>query len=120
MRRLFYSIISVLCMTLTTSAAELVMVEQNGCHYCEQWNKDIGHIYPKTSEGKFAPLRRVNIRDIPKDIELKSRPAFTPTFVLVEDGHEVGRLEGYPGEDLFWAMIDQVMKKSPNYLESGS
>ena len=27
---------------------------------------------------------------------------YTPTFVLAEDGKEVGRIEGYPGDEFFW------------------
>ena len=120
MYRLILSALTALVFALPTWAAELVMVEQNGCHYCERWDEEIGHIYPKTSEGEFAPLRRVNIRDLPQDLTLKSHPAFTPTFILVEDGTEVGRLEGYPGEDHFWVLISRVMKMSPNYQDTGS
>lgn len=119
MRQLLLTALTAACTTFAASAAELVMVEQNGCHYCERWTEEIGPIYPKTTEGKFAPLRRVNIRNIPQDLDFKSRPAFTPTFVLVEDGKELGRLEGYPGEDHFWVMIANVMKQSPNYSEDG-
>jgi hypothetical protein len=68
------------------SAAELVMVEQTGCHWCERWDAEISHIYPKTEEGQRAPLRRVDLRDLPVDLTFRSPPVFTPTFVLVQDG----------------------------------
>ena len=39
----------------------LVYVEQQGCFYCEIWDEEIAAIYPKTPEGKFAPLLRLDI-----------------------------------------------------------
>jgi hypothetical protein len=123
MKRCFASALSAVFLSvsaLTAMAAELIMIDQTGCHYCESWTEEIGPIYPKTAEGKFAPLRRINIRAIPDELELTSRPAFTPTFILVEDNKELGRLEGYPGEDFFWPLVAELLKKSPNYSENGS
>lgn len=91
-------------------AAELVMVEQEGCHYCAQWNAAIGPIYGKTSEGRFAPLRRVDLHQpVPEDLRFDSKVVFTPTFILVEDGQELARIEGYPGEELFWWMLAKLL-----------
>ncbi|MEL7463330.1 MAG: hypothetical protein AAFN79_04650 [Pseudomonadota bacterium] len=90
-------------------AAELVMVEQAGCHWCAQWNAEIGHIHPKTEEGRRAPLRRVDLRDLPDDIVFASPPVFTPTFVLVEDGAELGRIEGYAGDEFFWFLLGNLL-----------
>ena len=95
-------------------AAELLMFEEHWCHYCEQWDEEIGVIFHKTTEGKRAPLRRVDIHgDFPADVELAMRPQFTPTFVLVKDGREIGRIEGYPGEDFFWGLLNRLMAKLP-------
>ncbi|KIN61048.1 Regulatory protein SoxS [Sulfitobacter noctilucae] len=93
-------------------AAELVMVEQNGCHWCAQWNAEISHIYPKTEEGQSAPLRRVDLRDLPDDLEFTSPPVFTPTFVLVEDGRELGRIEGYAGDEFFWFLLARLLDEN--------
>ena len=93
---------------------ELVMFEQTGCHWCEIWTAEVGPIYPKTSEGKRAPLRRVDIHDpMPDDLKGIVTTRFTPTFVLLHDGAEVGRIAGYPGEDFFWGLLDQLMRKLP-------
>lgn len=102
---------------LVSSAAELVMVEQDGCHWCARWNNEISHIYPKTSEGKRAPLRRVDLRDLPSDIDFESRPVFTPTFVLVQDGQELARMEGYAGDDFFWFLLGQMLDAHPHATE---
>jgi len=29
---------------------------------------------------------------------------------LLEDGTEIGRIEGYPGEDFFWGLLTQMME----------
>lgn len=87
------------------------MVEQAGCEWCKRWNEEIGPIYPKTREGAFAPLRRVDLRAIPDDITVQRRVSFTPTFLIVKDGLEMARLEGYPGEDFFWPLIAKLMSK---------
>lgn len=107
------AISALLC--LPVRAAELIMFEQDYCEWCEQWNEDIGVFYAKTSEGKRAPLRRVNIHDpLPEDISSVRVERFTPTFVLVDKGVEIGRIRGYPGEDFFWGLLAQLIKKLPD------
>lgn len=99
----------VLMLSPTVRAAELVMVEQAGCHWCARWDDEISHIYPKTEEGKIAPLRRVDLRQLPEEIDFVSQPVFTPTFVLVQDGEELGRLEGYNGDEFFWFLLARLI-----------
>lgn len=96
-----------------TRAAELLMVERDGCHWCERWNAEIGPIYPKTEESVRAPLRRVQIRDLPDDVAFVSRPVFTPTFVLVDEGRELGRIEGYAGDEFFWFLLTSLLDAHP-------
>lgn len=100
----------VLSATSAFAEATLVMAEEPGCMWCARWNSEIGPIYPKTSEGQAAPLRRINILDpIPDDIMLSRRVNFTPTFVLLVDGVEQSRIEGYPEEDFFWGLLGQML-----------
>ena len=91
--------------------AELVMVEEKWCEWCERWNDEIGVVYDKTAEGARAPLRRVDIHALPQDLTFDTRPRFTPTFVLFDAGREVGRIEGYPGEDFFWGLLGRLLEK---------
>ena len=96
-------------------AAELLMFEEKWCHWCDRWNEEIGVIYHKTTEGRIAPLRRVNIHGkFPDEIVLVSRPQYTPTFVLVDKGREIGRIEGYPGEDFFWGLLARLLERLPD------
>ncbi|MDO9638049.1 MAG: thioredoxin family protein [Pseudotabrizicola sp.] len=100
-----------LAQPLAAAELRLLMFEQPGCIYCARWDAEIAPQYPLTVEGKAAPLTRLQLRDdVPGDITL-SRPAtFTPTFVLLNDGHESGRIEGYPGEDFFWPMLAALIR----------
>ncbi|NDW45615.1 hypothetical protein G0P99_11655 [Ruegeria sp. PrR005] len=100
-------------------AADLVMVEQPGCEWCAVWNKEIGEIYPLSAEGRFAPLKRVDLRAIPEDLDLNRKVIFTPTFLIVEDGREVGRIEGYPGEHFFWPVLEKLLIEKTDYRPPG-
>ena len=90
----------------------LLMLDQFACEWCERWDAEVGVVYAKTAEGKRAPLLRNNIFDpLPDGIALSRRAQFTPTFVLVKDGAEIGRIEGYPGEDFFYGMLQQMLDR---------
>ena len=95
---------------LRAAELELLMVEQHGCIYCARWDADIAPEYPLTPEGRAAPLQRRDLSDQPYgDVTLAARIVYTPTFVLLRDGQEVGRLEGYAGEDFFWGMLERLI-----------
>tara|TARA_R100001039_G_scaffold831_1_gene422 strand:- start:5 stop:421 length:417 start_codon:yes stop_codon:yes gene_type:complete len=94
------------------SAAELIMFESDTCEWCERFHSEVGPVYPNTAESKCAPLRRVDIHDPrPDDLAHIKGIVYTPTFVLIEEGHEVSRLTGYPGEDFFWSLLERDLKK---------
>lgn len=91
-------------------ATNLVMVSQPGCHWCETWEMVIGPIYPKTDIAEFAPLIHADLRQGPPEgITYVRRVNFTPTFILIQDGVELARIEGYLGEDLFWMQLEKMM-----------
>ncbi len=124
MQRVLILLITLIFVSLPQTgvlAASLIMVEQEGCEYCEAWDADIGGIYNKTAEGKRAPLRRVDIFDpLPEDLKFIKRLFFTPTFVLVDQGKEIGRISGYPGEDFFWGLLQQLIEKLPAKAKLGA
>lgn len=99
------------CLTSTTAAAaELVMYRSPGCPYCRAWDRAIAPIYPKTDIGRKLPLRQVDVgRPGDASVALKSPVRFTPTFVLVDKGRELGRIEGYAGEDFFWGLLERLL-----------
>jgi hypothetical protein len=112
------SVLIVLGIPPSAGAAELLMLEQPGCPWCARFNQEIAPAWPKTPEGRRAPLRRVDItRPWPDDLADIARERFTPTFVLMENGQEIGRLRGYPGDEFFWFRIDELLAKLPSTNE---
>ncbi len=106
---------------VSLKAAQLIMLEQKGCHWCKMWHEEIGVAYPKTDEGKLAPLRRVDIHAaLPVDLKGLKKANYTPTFVVWHNGREIDRLRGYPGEHFFWPMLQQMLAKTDNADASGA
>lgn len=96
----------------------LWMAEEHGCYWCERWNEEIAAIYPKSAEGRAAPLQRYDLYSgSPEGVTFTQPVRFTPTFILTVDGAEVGRIEGYPGEDFFWGLLGLMLERSGTSLE---
>lgn len=112
--------LAILTCVLPAAAAELVMLEQPGCAWCARFNAEIAPAWPKTEEGRLAPLRRVDVtQDWPEDLADVAKERFTPTFILMEDGAEVGRLRGYVGNEFFWYRIGELLAKLPAARRQG-
>ncbi|MGE3248241.1 MAG: thioredoxin fold domain-containing protein [Beijerinckiaceae bacterium] len=95
-------------------AAELLMFERSGCPYCVRWDAEVAPGYRASAEAKIAPLRRVDItRGQPKDVALSAPVRFTPTFVLVDNGKELGRITGYFDNATFWGVLGKLMAELP-------
>jgi thioredoxin-related protein len=93
-------------------AVELVMFEQKGCVWCQKFDREIAPAYDKTTEGKRAPLRRLDItQSIPAELAFIRRERFTPVFVLVDQGREIGRIRGYPGDVFFWGLLANLIER---------
>lgn len=105
--------IAVICATASPAETILMMGREPGCMWCARWDAEIGPVYPKTTEGQSAPLLEVNLSEpLPDGIALNRPIVFTPTFVLLEDGTEIGRIEGYPGDNFFWGLLGQLLEQT--------
>src|SRR5262249_33062490 len=112
--RLFALVLCVgaLFAAIPTRAAELVMFESVGCPYCARRNGEIAPIYPRTEEGSRAPLRRVDIAaPRPRALAGIANIVYTPTFVLLDDGREIGRIVGYSGDEIFWTLLTELVAR---------
>lgn len=98
--------------SVSVSAAELVMYRRPGCPWCLRWDREIGGVYAKTAVGRQLPLRMVDLDGERPELVLKSPVIYTPTFVLVENGREIGRIEGYAGEDFFWGLLERLAERA--------
>lgn len=109
-------------MTQAAAGAELIMFDDVGCPWCRRWDQDVGEAYSRSEEGHRAPLRRIHISEAQRaGVKLATAVTVTPTFVLVDQGAEIGRITGYPGPEFFWAMIEQLIARLPKAApQSGS
>jgi protein-disulfide isomerase len=116
----FKALLAALVLGAAPASAEvrLLMVEEPGCLYCARWFAEVGDAYAVTAEGRIAPLLRAQLREtLPAGVALVRPALFTPTFVLLNGGAEVGRIEGYPGEDFFWPLLGQLIGQLPADLQ---
>lgn len=89
------------------SGPVLIMVEETGCRFCLKWEAEIGHTYAQSPEGRFAPIKRV--KRTAAEVAGLRPVVFTPTFIVMRNGEEVGRVTGYPGRDYFWPELDEIL-----------
>ena len=112
LRGLFLALLILIAGQRSVSAAELVMFEEPGCGWCAAWDEEIGIVYHKTDEGRRAPLRRIDMTAAqPPELSQVKAVVFSPTFVLIKEGEEIGRIVGYPGEQFFWPMLQDLLDR---------
>ncbi len=57
-------------------------------------------------------MRRIDIASqAASNITLSSRVLYTPTFVVVNGGREIGRITGYINDDAFWGLLGTLAAK---------
>lgn len=92
---------------------QLMFVRLDSCVYCRAWEAEIGPGYRQNALGRAAPLLPVNLDGpFPDGLALDRKPWLTPTFILLRDGQELARIEGYPGKDHFYPMLGQLMSEA--------
>lgn len=117
MSRVLFAVLALAALLPAPSAgaAELVYFGSSSCPVCETWDQEVGEIYPKTEESKILPLRQHDLHDDkPADLAFIKGVIFTPTFVAIEDGREIGRIVGYMGDFFFWEQLDGLIKNIPS------
>lgn len=75
----------------------------------------MGPVYPLTPQGQQAPLRMIDL-DARKNASVAEpaleRPVrYSPTFVLLRDGREVGRITGYMDDAMFWGVFSKMLEQ---------
>ncbi|WP_409562113.1 hypothetical protein RLW55_01755 [Hyphomicrobium sp. B1] len=99
---------------IPNGAFELVVVEAEGCIYCQLFRRDVLPAYEASSQAKDLPVRFVDINDIAADhLNFKSGVDIVPTFVVVKSHTEVGRISGYIGPENFFHSISYLLASAP-------
>jgi thioredoxin-related protein len=91
--------------------AELVMVELKSCVYCAKFNREMASAYQNSETGRSIPLRRINPRKWPTDLAAVKKTPYTPVFILVDEGREIGRFAGYSGSAQFKSKLNQLLAR---------
>lgn len=89
---------------------QLIMVDDPTCRYCRMWNEAVGVGYAKSPEGRIAPLKRV--RRGARELTGLERVVYTPTFIVMRDGEEAGRISGYSGPDYFYEDLREILQRA--------
>jgi hypothetical protein len=93
-------------------AAELVMLDMRSCSYCAKFRRDVAPTYAATEAGRVAPLRLVSpLKKWPQDLAGVTPARYTPVFILVDQGREVGRFAGYTTPQAFWAKLNGLLAR---------
>ena len=89
---------------------ELIFITSEYCPFCEAWEQDIGMLYHKTKYAKQAILRRIDINEVEFELpEIVKDVTGTPTFLIFQNGYEIGRIEGYQSAEMFfWALSEYI------------
>lgn len=95
--------------------ARMVFLERADCRYCRRWRRDVGErAWNRSDLGRRAPLLRVDVAaGLPAALRFLANWRFTPSFVLVLDGRELGRIIGYNGDRFFWQQAEALLGRLP-------
>ena len=91
---------------------KLLYFYSDTCAYCKAWENEIANIYLKT---EFEDQFKLSFIDFSSNVDFQKYGIskivkVTPTFIFVKDKTEVGRIEGYYGQELFWWQVDEIIK----------
>lgn len=85
---------------------EVIVFEIGGCKYCAAFRDNLGARYLASTTNQAAPMRFVDVGRLdPQSFQLRSDINTVPTIVLMQDGQEVDRVEGYPLAELLFGMV---------------
>ena len=91
---------------------KLLYFYSDTCAYCKAWENEIANIYLKT---EFEDQFKLSFIDFSSNADFEKYGIskivkVTPTFIFVKDKTEIGRIEGYNGQELFWWQVDEIIK----------
>ncbi|MBU2581898.1 MAG: thioredoxin family protein [Alphaproteobacteria bacterium] len=89
---------------------QLVVLEVDGCIYCDVFRQRLLPAYQSSKQGKRAPIRFVDINDPALgDFGLTQPIGTVPTFIMLENNQEIGRIPGLMGREDFFKAVDWML-----------
>lgn len=92
---------------------ELVVLEADGCTYCSLFRRDVLPSYQTSERAKDVPIRFIDVNDVPATMQLDTPVDIVPTFVVLKQNKEVGRIPGYVGPENFFHSINYLLGSAP-------
>jgi thioredoxin-related protein len=94
-----------------SSGLEIVVMEAPGCIYCDVFRRDILPSYQASEHGRLVPVRFVDINDdaAANALALDTPINIVPTFLVIKNNKEVGRIPGYTGPEDFFHSINFLL-----------
>jgi hypothetical protein len=111
----------ILCVSLLTfaasaavsthaKAAQLIFVDSKSCAYCAKFKREIVSEYNTKGPAAIAPIRRVSaLQKWPSDLAGIKQSPFTPAFIVVSKGREIGRFYGYENRAAFYSKLNSLV-----------
>ena len=98
------------------SDAVLVYIYSPSCGACQQFDREVGPIYPKTTEAQTLPMQKIRYeawRDgtAPFAHCAVSPVLGTPTFIQMRGCEELDRVTGYSDQELFWLALRRMLNR---------
>lgn len=88
---------------------EMVVLEVDGCIYCGVFRRQLLPAYQASRHGRAIPVRFVDINDEAlARIGLTQPVGMVPTFVVLENNEEIGRIPGLMGHADFFRALDVI------------
>ena len=96
------------------SNLELVVMEAPGCTYCGIFRRDVLPAYEASERAKDVPIRFLDVNDVSSTkMDLETPVDIVPTFVILKDNKEIGRIPGYVGPETFFHTINYLLSTVP-------
>ena len=93
---------------IAAADSRLLMVTSDHCPYCQAWELDVGAVYDKSPYAPALPLTRVDIGSKKlEDVTFQKPVVGTPTFLIIHNGQEIDRQNGYISAEMFWWWLSE-------------
>ena len=118
--RVYFGLIKACALALAFAASpqtalansRLIMVTSEYCPSCQAWELDVGKVYDKSPYATTLPLTRVEIGlKMPGGVTLQKPVVGTPTFLIIHNGQEIERQNGYNDAEMFWWWLSEYTAK---------
>jgi len=89
---------------------ELVVIEAEGCIYCDVFRRNLLPAYLASARGKEAPVRFVDANEAAASgLKLHGPVRIVPTFIVMRENKEVGRIPGLIGRSEFVRAVTKML-----------